>query len=312
MACPSKNHIIHNQALGVIVAMLDNLRTIAIFASVVNHGSFRGAAKELGTTTSAVSQQIRSLEKDLGVVLLHRSTRKLSLTEAGEELCGFAQNIVKTAQDAKDSISQIRDGVFGGLRLATTPRLAQEHIYPALSDWLDKNSELSLLVFSDNHQVDMVKSQIDIAVYFADIKDGIENPLMQVEQLLVASPKYISRYGAPQNIQALKNHQLIGCGDGNSLSFAYELDSVKFMPQFLTNDEVLALNLVKNGRGILKTNRLDVESYLKAGELMPVLQEVKLPDLVLYAKVANKEQQPVKVKQCLDLLQDYFSKLQNG
>ncbi|UZA04812.1 LysR family transcriptional regulator (plasmid) [Moraxella bovis] len=291
--------------------MLDNLRAMAIFASVVNHGSFGGAAKEFGITTSGVSQQIRALEKDLGVVLLHRSTRKLSLTEAGLDLLGFAQNIVKSAQDAKDSISQIRDGVFGGLRLATTPRLVQEHIYPALSDWLDKNNELSLLIFSDNHQLDMVKSQIDIAVYFSDIKDNMENPLMQVEQLLVASPKYISRYGVPQNIQALKKHQLIGYGDGNSLSFAYEIDSVKFMPQFLTNDEVLALSLAKNGRGILKTNRLEVADHLKAGELVPILQEVKLPDLVLYAKVANKEQQPIKVKQCLDLLQDYFSKLQN-
>ena len=115
--------------------MLDNLRGMAVFASVVNHGSFSGSARELGITTSAVSQQIRSLENDLGVVLLHRSTRKLSLTEAGAGFYEAAKNVVSAAEQGKMRVNQLRDELAGSLRIATTPELGVNHVLPALSNW---------------------------------------------------------------------------------------------------------------------------------------------------------------------------------
>lgn len=291
--------------------MLDNLRAMVIFASVVNHGSFGGAAKELGITTSAVSQQIRALEGDLGVVLLHRSTRKLSLTEAGANLYDFAKNIVKSAQEAKDSINRLRDGIFGSLRLATTPKLAYEHIFPALSKWLNKHDELSLMIFTNNHKMDMIEERVDLAIYFSDIVEEIDNPLITTKQLLVASTQYIEKYGMPNTFDELKNHKTIGSTNSQPLSFVGHSESIKISSRLATNDDALALYLAKEGYGILKTNQLNAQKYLKTGELIPILPHAELPPLVLHAKTANKEQQPIKVQQCLAVLKDYFANLQN-
>ena len=143
--------------------MLDNLRGMAVFASVVRHGSFSGAAKELGITTSAVSQQIRSLENDLGVSLLHRSTRKLSLTEAGESLYSSATQMVKAAEQGRDSVIQLKDELSGSLRIATTPELAKAYLLPALSDWLVEHDNLSLNIISRDN-LDMIEDRVDVAL----------------------------------------------------------------------------------------------------------------------------------------------------
>lgn len=285
--------------------MLDNLRAMAVFASVVHHGSFSAAGKELGITTSAVSQQIRALELDLGVSLLHRSTRKLSLTEAGASLYESATNIVKSAEEARDNVSQLRDGLLGNLRIATTPKLASEHILPALTVWLDKHHDLSLMIFTDN-QVDMIDERVDLSVYFDEPSADMGVPLAKVEQILVASPEYVAT-NPVLSLDELSNHQLIGQSNHGSLIVNQQV--FKFSARFATNDDALALHLAKTGHGILKTNRLDAKSLLATGELVQVLPEAVLPKLVLHAKTLNKEQQPAKVWRCIEVLTQYFAEV---
>lgn len=286
--------------------MLDNLRAMAVFASVVHHGSFSAAGKELSITTSAVSQQIRALELDLGVSLLHRSTRKLSLTEAGASLYESAKNIVKSAEEAKDNVSQLRDGLLGNLRIATTPKLASEHILPALTVWLDKHHDLSLMIFTDN-QVDMIDERVDLSVYFDEPSADMGVPLAKVEQILVASPEYVAT-NPVLLLNELPNHQLIGQSNHGSLIINQQV--FKFSARFATNDDALALHLAKTGHGILKTNRLDAKSLLATGELVQVLPEAVLPKLVLHAKTLNKEQQPAKVWRCIEVLTQYFAEIE--
>lgn len=287
--------------------MLDNLRAMAVFASVVQHGSFGGAGKELGITTSAVSQQIRALESELGVVLLHRSTRKLSLTEAGASLYESAKNIVKSAEEARDNISQLRDGLLGNLRIATTPKLAREHVLPALATWLGKHEDLSLMVFTGNHMVDMIDKRVDLAIYFDEPDKEIGVPLVKVEQIFVASPKYLNNNPAYE-FADLSHHQFIGQSNNDTLTFGANAKEILKLPaRFGTSDDSLALSLAKDGYGILKTNTLDVKDMLRQGELVQVFSEVQLPKLVLHAKTLNKEQQPAKVWRCVEVLTEYFS-----
>lgn len=289
--------------------MLDNLRAMAVFASVVHHGSFSGAGKELNITTSAVSQQIRALEADLGVVLLNRSTRKLSMTEAGESLYESAKNIVRFAEEAKDNVGQLRDGLLGNLRIATTSKLACEHIVPALSVWLNKHNDLSLMMFTGN-QVDMIEERMDLSIYFSEANNNndIGVPLAKVGQMLVASPEYLAKQGTPQTLDDLTQHNFIGSSNNNTLVFVGKKDTIKVPSRFATNDEDLALRLTQNGQGILKINELDIKDFLKTGELVPILPEFELPKLVLHAKTLSKEQQPAKVWRCLEVLTDYFAR----
>lgn len=286
--------------------MLESLRSMAVFASVVQHESFSGAAKELGITTSAVSQQVRSLELDLGVVLLHRSTRKLSLTEAGESLYTSAINMVRAAEAGRDGVSQFRDELLGNLRIATTPKLAKTHILPALSVWLEKHSDLSLHLVTDNGMVDMIAGRVDLSIHFAlqSADNGV--PLTKVPSVLVAAPSYVA------NLTALTDsysHIKVDDDVSYEMPLLGESDNrLRPVVRFNTNDVELALTMAVKGYGVMLSNTLEAKPYLDSGELVLVPHTYSLPTLVLYAKTLSKDKQPAKVWRCLEVLVEYFSK----
>lgn len=290
--------------------MLDNLRSMAVFASVVRHGSFSGAAKELGITTSAVSQQIRSLETDLGVSLLHRSTRKLSLSEAGESLYAAAVQMVKAAELGRDSVIQLKDEISGSLRIATTPELTKTYLLPALASWLEEHDNLSLNLISRGDQADMIEDRIDLALVIADTNQG--TALTTVKQILVASPEYLKAHESITSPKALTNHQIVLCSDKSSETFELRKDgektNVRVHSRLYSNDYNTALYLAQAGYGILKTNELVAKQLLDEGKLVAILPEYTLPALTVSAVTASKEQTPVKAQKCLEALQAYFQK----
>ena len=290
--------------------MLDNLRGMAVFASVVEHGSFSGSARELGITTSAVSQQIRSLENELGVVLLHRSTRKLSLTEAGESFYESAKDVVSI------KVNQLRDELAGSLRIATTPELGVHHILPALSTWMAAHDDLSITYLADNRYVDMIDERIDIAVRMSPSIDNSalsSHPLSDVRQLLVASPQYLRQHKKIESPKDLADHQLI-CIDIMQDASYVELSKtetskktrIKMDSRIHTNNVFMALTLAKEGHGIIRIMEMDVKRELENGNLVEVLTGYQLPSFVLYAVTLNREQQPAKITRCLEVLKKYF------
>ncbi|OBX77131.1 LysR family transcriptional regulator [Faucicola atlantae] len=299
--------------------MLDNLRGMAVFASVVRHGSFSGAAKELGITTSAVSQQIRSLENDLGVVLLHRSTRKLSLTEAGASFYESAKDVVAAAEQGRIRVNQLRDELAGNLRIATTPEIAVNHLLPALSSWMAAHDDLTIHFEADNQYVDLIEERIDIALRMTPAQNDTSvsmTPLTEVRQLLVASPDYLRQFGKITDPKALSELQIIGI---SLLKDPMQLDltsveggkktRVKLNSRIQTNNVMMATTLAKEGHGVVRLMSLDVQKELANGELVEVLPGYQLPSYMLYAVTPNREQQPAKIIRCLEVLTKYFSKI---
>lgn len=296
--------------------MLDNLRGMAVFASVVGHGSFSGSARELGITTSAVSQQIRSLENELGVVLLHRSTRKLSLTEAGESFYEAAKDVVSAAEQGRIKVNQLRDELAGSLRIATTPELGVNHILPALSTWMAAHDDLSLTYLADNHYIDMIDERIDIAIRMSPtINDSnlSSHPLTDVRQILVASPQYLRQHTKLQTPKDLADHQLI-CIE--IMKDAHQIDLTqtetgkktrsKMQSRIYTNNVFMATTLAKEGHGLVRIMEMDIKKELENGDLVEVLTGYQLPSFVLYAVTLNREQQPAKITRCLEVLKKYF------
>ncbi|MFW2178191.1 MULTISPECIES: LysR family transcriptional regulator [unclassified Moraxella] len=299
--------------------MLDNLRGMAVFASVVRHGSFSGAAKELGITTSAVSQQIRSLENDMGVVLLHRSTRKLSLTEAGSSFYECARDVVEAAEQGRIRVNQLRDELAGNLRIATTPELGVNHILPALSSWMSAHDDLNIHFEADNQYVDMIEERIDIAVRMSpNTHDNSVSmfPLTEVRQVLVASPHYLRQFSKVTEPKDLANLQMIGVSlvkDPLQLDFTNvetgKKSRVKVNSRIQTNNILLATTLAKEGHGMARIMSLDIQKELANGELVEVLTGYQLPSYMLYAVTPRREQQPAKVVRCLEVLTKYFEKV---
>lgn len=299
--------------------MLENLRGMAVFASVVDHGSFSGAAKSLGITTSAVSQQIRALEEDLGVILLHRSTRKLNLTEAGQGFYDAAKNVVSAAEEGRMRVNQLRDDLAGTLRIATTPQLGVNHILPAISDWVSGHSELNIDFLADNRYIDMIEERVDLSVRIGSM--SLESRLSahflaDVRQVLVASPGYLDKHDPIQTPKDLPSHLFIGIElmkDGHLLDFIDEQSGkktrIKMSSRFTTNNVMLATTMALQGYGFVRLMELDAKPYLQSGELVEVLPNYALPSSTLYAATLKKERQPVKVERCLEMLQTYFQSL---
>ena len=303
--------------------MLDQLRSMGVFACVVEKSSFSGAARDLGITTSAVSQQIRSLEQEMEVTLLHRSTRKLSLTEAGQAFFYSCQEMLAAAERGKVRINELRDDLVGDLRIATAPELGASHIVPALSNWISAHRGLTVHFEVENLFIDLIQERIDIAVRMcSSIEESNQLsciPLACVDQVLVASPSYLNQNSPISRPEDLALHDFIPVNNFkniHSLTFesasTRELVSIDMRNRLHTNNVSLAKSLCQNGHGIARLLYLDVQKELMNGSLVEVIPEWKLPSYTLNAMTLKREQQPMKIHRCLDALKQYFGQLPGG
>ncbi|WP_109428699.1 LysR family transcriptional regulator [Acinetobacter baumannii] len=302
--------------------MLDQLRAMGVFACVVEKSSFSGAARELGITTSAVSQQIRSLENEMDVILLHRSTRKLSLTEAGQAFFSSCQEMLAAAERGKIRINELRDDLIGDLRIATTPDLAVQHIIPALSHWMSAHRGLSVHFEVGHRYIDLIEERIDIAVRMSStaVEESDSVILMAfVDQILVASPSYLNQTSPILHPNDLNNHELLSINamnDSRSFNFQHaktgEKLNIEMASRLQSNNLQVAKALCQQGHGIARILYLDAQKELKNGSLIEILPDWKLPAFTLYAEIAKHDQQPMKIQRCVEALKQYFSQLAGG
>lgn len=302
--------------------MLDQLRAMGVFACVVEKSSFSGAARELGITTSAVSQQIRSLENEMDVILLHRSTRKLSLTEAGQAFFSSCQEMLAAAERGKIRINELRDDLIGDLRIATTPDLAVQHIIPALSHWMSAHRGLSVHFEVGHRYIDLIEERIYIAVRMSSTaveeSDSVI-PMAFVDQILVASPSYLNQTSPILHPNDLNNHELLSINamnDSCSFNFQHaktgEKLNIEMASRLQSNNLQVAKALCQQGHGIARILYLDAQKELKNGSLIEILPDWKLPAFTLYAEIAKHDQQPMKIQRCVEALKQYFSQLAGG
>jgi DNA-binding transcriptional LysR family regulator len=187
---------------------MDDLRPLAVFAEVVDAGSMSAAARRLGTSPSAVSQTIRALEQQAGVTLLHRSTRKLALTEAGERYYPHCRRVLEAARAAADSLQQARDAPTGELRVSAPVGFAI-HVAPALAPLLAQAPQLRLRLLVDDAMIDLIDARIDVAIRVGRLADSswVARRLCDFGMILCASPDYLERMGTPTTPQQLAGHQ---------------------------------------------------------------------------------------------------------
>jgi DNA-binding transcriptional LysR family regulator len=192
---------------------MDDLKPLAVFAEVVDAGSMSAAARRLGMSPSAVSQTIRSLEQHGGVTLLHRSTRKLALTEAGERYYPHCQRMLEAARAAAQSLQLAREAPTGELRVSAPVGFAN-HLAPALAPLLAQAPQLRLRLLVDDAMIDLIDARIDVAIRVGRLADSswVARRLCDFEMILCASPEYLERHGAPTTPQQLPAHQWLAFG----------------------------------------------------------------------------------------------------
>lgn len=289
--------------------MIEQLKRMAVFATVVEQGSMNAAARALGTTASAVSQQVRQLERDMGVTLLTRSTRKLRLSVAGERFHEGCRAMLAAARGAVEQLAQMRDAPVGELRISSPVGFAR-HLGPALAPLLAANPGLCLHLQVDDNLIDLVEQRIDLAIRFGRLPDStwVAHRLGELRMMVCAAPAYLAARGVPGSPAELLAHDWLRTA-GGSLGAVLELhgpagavERLRVQARVTSNNQLSLQQMCEAGLGLAVLGDLDIEDALQSGRLVPLLPHWRPPALGMYALTPQREAQPAKVRFAIEAL----------
>ncbi len=291
----------------------EQLKRMALFAEIVEAGSISAAARRVGCTPSALSQQLRQLEQSLGLSLLHRSTRALSLTEAGERYFPACAAMAAQARDAHAALARLRDEPEGELRLAAPIGLG-----PLLARALEplrRHPRLRLHLLLDDTPIDLLAARVDLALRAGPLADStlVARPLGQLPRRLCAAPAYLDQRGWPQHPRELASHDWLGLpprsGSAEVLHFTGpqgERESQRLEARVLSSQVTALQAMAEAGWGVTVAVAEDARRALAEGRLVPVLPGWSLEPIPVWALTPRRDDLPAKVRHALAALQSHF------
>jgi DNA-binding transcriptional LysR family regulator len=288
--------------------IMDRLTATRVFVEVVERGSQTAAADALEMSRAMVSRYLGELETWVGARLLHRTTRKLSLTGAGEQLLGQCREMLAMA-DAMQSVSRTDEAApRGTLRIACSQSLAQAWLVHALDDFTRLYSQVSVDLLVGSQAVNLVEARIDLALRITNQLDPnlIARQLAVCRSVVCATPAYLARHGTPQRPEELAQH--------NCLSYAYfgrsiweftragEPHAVAVSGNLSANESMVLLEAVLADIGISLQPRYSVGAHLRSGALVQLLPDYEPQQLGIHALYGTRRQMPPALRVLLDFL----------
>ncbi|MFZ6873566.1 LysR substrate-binding domain-containing protein [Undibacterium sp. Di27W] len=293
----------------------DQLRRMALFAQVVRYGSFSAASRALDLATSVLSAAVSQLEIELGVRLLHRTTRRLSLTEVGQEYYQQCQSMLAAAEAAQELIAESSGEIAGRLRISAASDVAESIILPALQPLTRTHPKLVLDIQVADNIVDMASQQIDLSIRSGWMRDSslVARKLSDLHEVLVASPAYLKQSGIPQNPEDLSQYQIIAMTrltDPTILPLKNAdglLIKVSLTASAMTDSVRLLTHMAVQGMGLARLPSYAVSQDLRAGRLVTVLDNWQLPGAGIFAVTLKRGLQPQKVRAAIEALTQYLN-----
>lgn len=292
---------------------IDRLKRMAVFARVVELGSMSAAARELDMTASAVSQQVRQLEAEIGLVLLHRSTRRLSTSEAGQAYYEDCAAMLHAAQSSERRLSDLRDEPRGELRIAF-PVAFSAHLAAATAPLLRAHPRLSLRLFAEDRRIDLIAERIDLAIRVGALTDStlIARRLVEWPHMLVAAAAYAQEHGLPQTPEELARHQVLSLSVMNEAEFielhrsGQPARRVRVSGSVTGNSFIALREMMLEGAGIMRIPGPDATPLIDAGLAVPVLPDWSMAPIGVYALTVQRDSQPAKVRLAITAIRDYL------
>lgn len=289
------------------------LSYIEVFAAVISHGSFTAAAEALGISKPVASKQVSQLEQQLGVQLLHRTTRRLHLTEAGEVFARHAQNIVVESQEAVQSVLPLQSEPSGKLRITAPESLAISLLPDALSGFQQNYPRIELDLNISGGFVDLVEEGFDVGLRMGSMQDSslIARRLMSCRFHICASPEYWKKFGKPIQPNDLKSHNCLVYSQSrkaDSWLFRDEKSAEEIRVKVTGNLKSGAGNIILDaglkGKGVFIAPSFMVASALKDQRLEQVLESYALSSTGLFAVYPYSKLVSRKVRVFIDYLQE--------
>ncbi|CAI2492438.1 LysR family transcriptional regulator [Serratia ficaria] len=293
--------------------MNDNFAAIPVFVAVVECGSFSAAGVRLGITKSAVSKRITQLESALGARLLHRTTRSLSLTEAGEQYFAYARSACAVAQEGEDALTRLQGRPRGMLRLSVPMVFGRLHVAPLIPRFLAACPDVEINMMMDDKLVDLIEGGYDLAIRIGSLADSslVARRMAPCRSVLCAAPAYLERCGRPATPAQLSEHNCLFYSyfrAGSEWQFQGPDGAVRFQPRgnYQVNNSEALRDALLAGLGICQMPTFIVGEDLAQGRLVELLPAYRLPAHAIYAVYPERRLVPAKVLAFIDFLLSQF------
>jgi len=297
---------------------VNDLNDLYYFAAVVDHGGFAAAERALGIPKSRLSRRISALENELGVRLLQRSTRRFAVTDVGTSVHRHAQSMLAEAQAAREAVDRLSAEPRGVVRVSVPVGLAQEQMPRILPEFLARYPQVRVQMHVGNRRVDVINEGIDVAIRVRNKLDDDGSLVMrsfgQIQELLVASPKYLDRMGRPQSPEDLDAHVTLSMDEDESrqkweLHRDGEVRKIALKPRVAGSDFPMLMVLAKQGIGITLLPETLCAEAVRTGELEVVLPQWRLPQGIAHVVFASRRGLLPAVRVFIDFLAEKIPKL---
>jgi len=293
--------------------MRDDLNDVQVFAAVVDAGSFTAAGRKLTMPKSTVSTRVSQLEERLNTRLLERTTRRLSLTEAGRIYFHSCQRVLAELTHGREAVAHLNEAPRGILRVSLPFAFARSMLTPLLPEFTARFPELSLHLDVNNRRADLLSENIDVALRVKrHISEETESTkIAEVVQNLVAGKGYVDRYGLPKKPADLVDHHVLAWADGNGEAHLWRENGdpsrvVTVIPRIAVGEPESRAEMVRRNLGIGWLPSFLCDPGLASGDLVACLPDHPIPNAIIYAVTPTIRSQDHRVQAFVDFLRESF------
>lgn len=277
---------------------------ITTFISVVEENGFAAAARKTGVSTAAISRQIAALERELGVQLLHRTTRQISLTDIGEEYYQQCKKVLSELRDAETAIAASRNEATGALHIMANRYFAITHILPKLPEFTQLNPHLQIHFQLAERFPNLEKESIDIlfGVSIEGSAELIRRRVTTTQYVLCAAPNYLKKHGTPKSPADLIKHHYIthSIRKPDNVIFFKDSKEIHVNPTLWLNDSYAMRECALQGMGIVNLHDYMVADALQDGKLIEILREYQEPKKNVYLYYRQSRYLQPKIRRFID------------
>lgn len=291
---------------------MDRLKQIETFVAVAMKGSLTAAANAEGIAPAVVSRRMDALEERLGVKLLVRTTRKVTLTFEGCAYLEACQRILRDIGDAEAGVAQGSARATGHLKVTAPAGFGRKHVAPLLQEFMRDHPEVSASLDLADRTVDLVSEGIDCAVRLGGLVDSslVAVRLGEMRRVVVGSPAYLQQRGVPRSLDDLARHDCLALATQSGWDFIDGGQNLLFKPpgRFTCNDGAVLHEWALTGMGLAWRSLWEVGDDLRWGRLVPVLDEYATAPVGIHAVFPQRRHLPLRVRLFIDLLKDNYGR----
>ena len=279
------------------------------FVQLVDAGSITRAAERMRIAKSSVSRHLADVEAKLGVQLLKRTTRRMTLTTAGQQFYAASKRMLTELDEIEAAVTAADSALAGRIRIAAPSVFGPRHLGPALMDFAELNPAVEFDVEFNDRQIDVIEEGFDLAIRIARLQDSrlIARRIARMTMLVAASPGYWQLHGKPKRPAELAHHRVLHYTSGRATSWSYRSargkpGSVRVQSVLQANNGDFLVAAATRGLGVIRQPRFMMSAALEAGLLEPALTRFKWLDLTAYVVYPETRYLPGRVRALIDFL----------